>query len=422
LGDLQRLITRPPADSADQAAMTRRLPPELTGGQELDLGLVREEVTVFERVKAALRTDLRFEHLRDVDNAVWHFVGECWADRGTDHVAAFIERHGRQPMARLCYFPIEFLSVVSEMEVFGIHLLPVNDPKVPQTRTWFKREAPVGSVAAVRVRGTSFERMADRARLVATHALRVLRVALREHRGITDEQLRFRLGIAFAFDNEESAGWRQRDDVAYDLELTSDLMNLARGQPISALPLNPTTDVERKADLALRWMERAWLTGEPLVGLLFLFFALEALLGDKSEGLKAHLLASRQIMLSHILTGGFSHPNETWFLYEKVRSGAVHGENAPEVSRDMVQSFAWVVRRTLNQYLTLAQRQGLVKRGRLLKMLDAHPDRPQLIAWLRHNGGSVWTEYLDKIEHDSHGAVREGRNRLSKAETPAPLG
>jgi len=90
---------------------------------------------------------------------------------------------------------------------------------------------------------------------------------------------------------------------------------------MSALALNPATDVEKKADLALRWMERAWLAGEPLVGLLFLFFALEALLGDKSEGLKAHLLAFRQMMLSHILTGGFSHPNETWFLYEKVRSG-----------------------------------------------------------------------------------------------------
>jgi len=61
---------------------------------------------------------------------------------------------------------------------FGTHLLPVNDPKVPKTQAWFKREAPVGAFAAVEVWGTSFERMADRARLVATHALRVLRVAL----------------------------------------------------------------------------------------------------------------------------------------------------------------------------------------------------------------------------------------------------
>jgi len=39
-------------------------------------------------------------------------------------------------------------------------------------------------------------------------------------------------------------------------------------------------------------------------------------------------------------------------------------------------------------------------------MLDAHPDRAQLIAWLRQNGGSVWTEYLDKIERDSQGHAR----------------
>jgi hypothetical protein len=41
----------------------------------------------------------------------------------------------------------------------------------------------------------------------------------------------------------------------------------------------------------LRWIERARFTGEPLIALLYLFFALEALLGDKPEGLKADDLA-----------------------------------------------------------------------------------------------------------------------------------
>lgn len=139
-------------------------------------------------------------------------------------------------------------------------------------------------------------------------------------------------------------------------------------------------------------------TGEPLVALLYLFFALEALLGDKSEGLKAHGLAFRQAMLSHITMGGFSNPNRTWFLYDKIRSGTVHGEDAPEVSWDMTRNFAWVVRRTLNQYLAVVSDRRLARRGRLLKMLDEHPNRPQLIAWLRANGGPVWTAYLDKME------------------------
>jgi hypothetical protein len=44
-------------------------------------------------------------------------------------------------------------------------------------------------------------------------------------------------------------------------------------------------------------MDRARFIGEPLVGLLALFFALEALPRDKSEGLKAYGLAFRQTML-----------------------------------------------------------------------------------------------------------------------------
>jgi hypothetical protein len=103
-------------------------------------------------------------------------------------------------------------------------------------------------------------------------------------------------------------------------------------------------------------------------------------------------------MLSHVVMGGFSHPNKTWFLYDHVRSGAVHGEDTPVVSWEMVHDFASVVRRTLNQYLIVVSAEQLAKRNRLLKVLDEHSDRPQLIVWLRANGGSRWTGYLDKIE------------------------
>jgi hypothetical protein len=238
--------------------------------------------------------------------------------------------------------------------------------------------------------------MAERARARAAHSLRLLRVALREHPGIHNRQLRFRVGIAYAI--ERVTGWTQRDDMAYDLTFGSELTELVRNQPVANMAAEPSTDAQRKADLSLRWMERAWLASEPLVALLYLFFGLEALLGNKSEGLKAHGLAFRQAMLSHVVIGGFSHPNKTWFLYDQVRSGAVHGEDAPAVSWEMVHDFASVVRRTLNQYLTVVSAQQLAKRGGLLKILDKHPDRPQLIAWFRANGGPVWTDYLDKVE------------------------
>jgi hypothetical protein len=42
--------------------------------------------------------------------------------------------------------------------------------------------------------------------------------------------------------------------------------------------------------------------------------------------IKAHGLAFREMMLSHIISSGFRHPNRTFFFYDQVRSAAVHGE------------------------------------------------------------------------------------------------
>jgi len=52
---------------------------------------------------------------------------------------------------------------------------------------------------------------------------------------------------------------------------------------------------------------------------------LEARLGDTSEGLKARGMTFRQMMLSHIVTGRFEHPNST----------------APAVRQDPVRSRPW---------------------------------------------------------------------------------
>jgi hypothetical protein len=394
---LQQLIRRPPSDNDERAAMTCLLPLELTGGKTEYIGLLSDEVKAIEMVKAALLADLKFEHMSKPDDDVWQFVGECWTDRKTDHVPGFIEQHGREPMDRVCFVPVEHLSVTSATDVLGIRLLPIDDPGVPTGGLGFSLEKPVGCVAAIAVRGTNHSLMVARARLVAAHALRVMRIALREHLSIHDRQLRFRLGVVYTFDDHAS-GWETRADVAYDLGLPGDLIEMAENQPIWRLPVEPTTDVDKKADLALRWMERAGLTGEPLVALLYLFFALEALLGDKSEKLKAHGLAFRQTMLSHIIEGTFTHPNSTWFLYDAVRSAAVHGEGAPDVGKDVVQNFAWGVRKALNQYLTLAKNEKFVRRGRLLAFLDKHPEQPKLVAWLRGAGGDIWTKYLDEME------------------------
>ena len=88
-----------------------------------------------------------------------------------------------------------------------------------------------------------------------------------------DRQLRFRLGIGYSFD-ERLTGWNRRDDEAYDVTLPDDVSDLL-SHPVMAVPEPPCSDVERKAALAMRWMERACLTGDELIALLYRFFALE---------------------------------------------------------------------------------------------------------------------------------------------------
>jgi hypothetical protein len=378
--------------------MTIVLAPEHRTRKVQAIGLTAPEAEAFERARAALLNDSHFEYLgREVDDTLRHFVGQCYSDRATDHVPTFVAQHAKEPMNLVCYVPVAFLKVDAETEVLGMHLLPVDDSRLPREHSAMSLEPPVGCVAAVDSRGTSYEAMLDRARLAVAHVLRVLRVALRAHLGINDRQLRFRVGDTYAF-SERASGRQAPADVAYQLGLDRRLIDLAASQPVSKMPVEPVTDVAQQADLALRWMERARFAGEPLVALLFLFFGLEALLGDKSEGLKAHGLAFRQTMLSQIATGSFTDPNETYFLYDEVRSGAVHGEEAPTVSWDDVGSFASVVREALNEYLVYADAQGFSRRSRLLRAIDEHPDAPKLAAWLGQYGGPTWETYVEALE------------------------
>lgn len=382
--------------------MTRLLPLGLTGGEKKYIQVLADEVEAVDKAVVAITADLRFEHLGDAADDVWYFVAESWIDARTDHVPEFAERQGKVPTAATCYIPVEFLTVQKESQLPDVRLLPVTHEDIPQQQApWFALDSPVGCVAAVSVRGTSHARMAGRARVAASHALRVLRAAMREHRGINDEQLRFRLGVGYAFD-DRLTGWDRRDDAAYGLTLSEDLSRVLE-DPVVALPADPRTDIERKALVALQWMERAFLTGDDLVALLYRFFALEALLGRKSEGLKAHGLAFRQMVLGHIVTGSFGHPNATLLLYGKIRSGAVHGEDVPGVSSAIAHSVESGVRQTLGQYLTLAKERRLSRRSRLLDVLDTHPSRRDLIAWLREYGGQEWDRYLDSMQWPQNG-------------------
>ncbi|HEY5989696.1 MAG TPA: hypothetical protein VIV12_25440 [Streptosporangiaceae bacterium] len=184
-----------------------------------------------------------------------------------------------------------------------MRLLRVDDPQVPPPTPWFVLEKPTGCVAAVEVEGSSFARMADRARDRVNHLLRAMRIAQSAH--IQDFQLRFRVGIGYAFD-DRLRGWNRRDDDAYELTLTEQDVKEQLSHPAMSVPISERSNVEEKAALAMGWMERACLTGDSLIAMLYRFFALEALLGDKSEGLKYRAAAPFNITLRamHVISLG----------------------------------------------------------------------------------------------------------------------
>lgn len=68
--------------------------------------------------------------------------------------------------------------------------------------------------------------MAGQAREAADHAIRVLRIAARAHAWVSQRQLRFRLGEAYAFDDRFS-GSHTSPDTAYDLTYASDVAEVA---------------------------------------------------------------------------------------------------------------------------------------------------------------------------------------------------
>lgn len=395
---LQVLARRPP--SGQLSGRAGRVPADIATEGFATLVLDVEEEWAFQETQSIVRDDLRFEYLdqRTAQEALWRFVCRCAADRATDHVRPWVKEHAREIMDRLCYFPVEHLQVEAEVDIAGLRLLPTNGDEVPQSGPGFVLESPVRCVVAVRVSGTDYERMAERARDVAEHGLRVLRIGLRAtSRGIHEDQLRFGLGEAYAFDDQAS-GWRRRPGAPIALGIAVGDADRVSSQLVVDLPAVPLNKLGRKADLAARWMERAMLAAEPLLQLLYLFFALEAILGDTAEGEKAGLIALRRAMLGQVTGGSFTHPSRTYQLYDEVRSAAVHGSEPPSVSDADVRLFASDVREALGEYLRYANEKGFMRQSQLVQALDNHPDRPQVIKWIRDYGGDMWDKYLDKIE------------------------
>ena len=381
--------------------MTGRVPEDLMTQDVTTVALLVDEKAALDVAVEDLLDDLRFEYVdeRKARALLWRFVCEAHV-RKSDLVSDFVAAHGRAPMTRTCYLPVESLRLKQEVDLGLGRLLPL-EAVAPPRRHWAPTsQYPATSVAAVVARGTNYTKMALRSRAIAEHMLRRLRMALRADVWIRDEQLRFRLSSAVWFD-DEAAGHTGSHDVRFDVELSDVMLARAAERPISALPAEPRTDVERRAAVAARWFERAQLESDPVIEVLFLFSAVEAILGEKSEGQKGHALAVRRALLALAAKGSFTHPARLYVLYNDVRSAAVHGESIAELSRREVDSFAWDVREAIDEFLEVTAKHGFESRKQLRRLLEEDARRDELGDWLVEEDPKLWVRYFESRAGDS---------------------
>jgi hypothetical protein len=341
---------------------------------------IDHQVDALEELEAVLAVDLRFEHMkeREIKEAVEDFANAAFVHRDANHIPGFLAKHAEEPQSLVCSFPIEGLTVHREMELFGVTFIPAEEAEIPK-HMFGPGQGPIGAVVSTTCEGTNGTAMKERARKKVDHALRQLRAGLREHRMIPDQQLRFRLGTSYWFEGG-GGGWSTRSDQIIDVGLNEELVDLVTSTAIAELPAEGGTNIEKAARRALQWFDDALLATDPLKEVLYLFFALEGILGDKSDKLKGENLALRRALLSHKLDQGFTHPGRIYGLYDEVRSEAVHGGEPLEVSKSEVSNFQWDVRRAINEFLEYARKEGFSKRGKLLAALDSDPARDEIKA------------------------------------------
>ena len=339
-------------------------------------------------LQALLVADLRFEYLGEMtEEHLWDFVCKCALQRSVNHVPGYMAELSRAPEKMRCVWAIEYLKVAEEFSVGDVHFLTREeaqfDVRSPLTENWDDHEG----FAEVQIEGTHTHRAAERARQQIDHALKLLRVALKR-KGLSDSQLRFRIGKLYLLPDHGADGWQQADDFPIPMETA---VNFAEYLGDDLLHLPDRDDAMRHALLALSWIDQAVQAVSLVDRVLFLFSALEALLGDESGSLKSHRLVFYRVMLGQTVAGGFFHSMPLYWFYDSVRSVAVHGDEPPAITKEAVDTLEWNIRNALYEYVQLCKDRGLTSRKAVRNELHKNPQAvEQCITWLRANDPKGW--------------------------------
>ncbi len=262
------------------------------------------------------------------------------------------------------------------------------------TDRWPQTPGPDASerpAASVEVTGTDPGEMALRARKRTEDALRKLRITAAGRMGIK-QMLRFGLAGSWAFEDGTNSGFWLRDDAPVALDLADMAEWLQTAPQAARIPVDGRSQAQEQAWFAVLWLDKASLATDLLDRTLFAINALEAILGNKSAGLKAEWLIYHRILLGAKVSGWWTSPKPLYAFYDKVRSFAVHG-SIPEV--ELVESdidfLIADVRMALDDYLSLCASGGHTRRSKLLKDLRNSPEAPEVLAFLREHDPEVWS-------------------------------
>lgn len=391
LRQLQGGLRNSRTSEAIPPGMSGRVPHDMATDDFRWVYLSRAEKLLLDSAKDAVLADPALEHLgRDVDDQLWRLVCQCVQSPGDDNADRFRVEHAREPQTQTVCFSVRFLLVEEPFEVAGVRFLPLDSEQVV-AREGFLSEPDVAAIAAAIAVGTDVNRVVDRARASVEHALKLLRLGARER--LDHRQLRFRIGEQMAFIDGRTTGWSRRADAAFEALISADQIERILAQPLASLPAGDGTDVQLRAVRAIQWLDNARFAEHELDRLLFRFFALEALLGDRAAGHKARPLAYRHAMLAYAITGAFGDPNVTFLVYSGVRSAAVHGDEPRDVDPRWMQGLDADLHGAVNNFLDFAHGIGATKQVRVRQALDQHPEREEMLSWLRASDPETWSDF-----------------------------
>jgi hypothetical protein len=142
------------------------IPKDLATPEVTTLHLLAVEMEALEWLRLVLPEDVRFEHMSaaDVEESTARFVCLAHFRREENHVDAFVAEHARALMQLTCFFPVEHLTVASEIAAYGVRFVPGSAAPLPEKFLAPHPQPPMASVVAVDCIGTNYERMAERAR------------------------------------------------------------------------------------------------------------------------------------------------------------------------------------------------------------------------------------------------------------------